>query len=340
MPRRINPDATHGNKILYVFADLFFTGRARSMTELANMLQCSKATVRRIINDISSSYNINIYEETRGQRVFFQIKRPNSPSLMPISIDEIAVMEMCRAFAGHLLGRSFFELAASGALKSYGLLPENQQGKPGGRDDFACIYPGTIDYTSCQDNLQKLIKAIVNKRVCKVTYQALSADEPSRLYITPFKIFSHKDTIYVHACRSTHKGKPRHDNRFHPLLAVHRFKEVEVLDATYAIPQSYDFESFFNSSFGVMKDDSFTVEAKFTGWAAKFVQERFWSPGQKLTNNPDGSLTVEFKASSEPEVMGWILGFGHEGELIKPIHLRKKLAKSLEKMRASYRAAS
>ncbi|MDI6798163.1 MAG: WYL domain-containing protein [Desulfatibacillaceae bacterium] len=339
MPRKMNPDATHGNKILYVFADLFFTGRARSMTELANMLQCSKPTVRRIIDDISSAYDINIHEETKGQRVFFQIQRPKRASLMPISIKEIAVMEMCQAFASHLLGSSLFEMAARGTLKSYGLLPENQQDEPSGRDGFACIYPGTIDYTPCQDNLQKLVEAIANKKVCKVTYQALSADKPSRLFITPFKIFSHKDTIYVHACRSNNNGKPRPDNFFHPLLAVHRFKEVEVLPATYSIPQTYDFESIFNSSFGVMKDDAFTVEAKFTGWAAKFVQERFWSPEQKLTKNADGSLSVTFTASSEPEVMGWILSFGHEGELVKPARLRKRLTKSLEKMTALYKGS-
>jgi hypothetical protein len=50
--------------------------------------------------------------------------------------------------------------------------------------------------------------------------------------------------------------------------------------APFEIPDSYDFEKAFNQTFGIMKDKTFTVEAEFTGWAAKYMWERVWSSDQ------------------------------------------------------------
>ena len=52
------------------------------------------------------------------------------------------------------------------------------------------------------------------------------------------------------------------------------------------------------------------VEAEFTGWAAKYVAERIWSPDQKITNIEKvgaNKIILEFAASSEPEVIAWLL---------------------------------
>ena len=41
----------------------------------------------------------------------------------------------------------------------------------------------------------------------------------------------------------------------------------------------------FKQNFGVIKEDAFEVEVEFTGWAAKYVSERIWSPDQKIVQN-------------------------------------------------------
>ena len=333
MPRGRESDSGYGVKLIRTFAELLFTGRSKSMTELADMLKCSKPTVRRIVDDISRSY-IPIQEEKIGKQLFFKIPKPRPSDIPPLSTNELAVMEMCQAFTRHLLGKKQFEEAARGLQKSQGLLTSGEAGTSG--REFGCFTLGSIDYTPHQEVLQHLIEAISKRLVCRVTYQALGVDKPRTYHVTPLKIFAHKDTVYVHARRSTPTGEALTDDDFYPLLAVHRFKKVQVLEATYEFPKDYNFEELFNQTFGVMKDKSFRVKVRFTGWAAKFVAERVWSADQKIKHNEDGSIVLEFTATSESEVLGWMLSFGAEATLLSSGRLLKKLMKELQCMLGAY----
>jgi len=106
------------------------------------------------------------------------------------------------------------------------------------------------------------------------------------------KIVSYKDTLYLHAQKAKEPWQKRHvEPEFDPILAIHRFKKVEKADREipFDVPKDYDFEKAFIQTFGIMKDKTFTVEAEFTGWAAKYVAERVWSPDQEMEWNGIGS---------------------------------------------------
>lgn len=77
------------------------------------------------------------------------------------------------------------------------------------------------------------------------------------LYIKPLKLFSHKDTVYLHARFAVTPGKPYQKPEFDPLLAIHRLKAVEITVKIFEFPEKYDFDSTFKHNFGVMKDDDF-----------------------------------------------------------------------------------
>ena len=124
---------------------------------------------------------------------------------------------------------------------------------------------------------------------------------------------------------------------FDPLLAVHRIRKVEMTDAVYEYPRDYNFEKVYNQNFGIIKDEAFKVEVEFTGWAAKYVSERIWSPDQKIKKVGKNKIIIEFTASSEPEVISWLLWFGEEARLIKPEHLVDEIIHSIDSMRNNYR---
>ncbi len=137
-------------------------------------------------------------------------------------------------------------------------------------------------------------------------------------YVKPLKLFSHKDTVYLNARLAKAPGKKYRDPDFDPLLAVHRIQKVELTPRSFDSPDDYDFEKVFNRNFGVIKKEEFDVELDFSGWAAAYVAERIWNPDQKITKKRDGSVRLKFGASSEPELISWILSFGDAVKLIKP----------------------
>jgi predicted DNA-binding transcriptional regulator YafY len=332
MPKKIDYDATHGEKLIKLFAELLFSGRSYSLTELSKMLKCSKQTVGCLVDAITQSYSVGVSEFFDGNRKYFQINKKLSKPLN-LTESEVAVLQMCKAFTEHLLGGQLFQEATQALGKSMAHLPFEQ--RVDGRH-FSTIIPGTIDYSSHHEIIQKLIRAMEEKRICKVTYKRIMAKRAKTFYIKPLKIFSHKDSLYLHAEMARAPGKKYKKPDFNPLLAIHRINKIEFDKRRYAFPKSYDFYEIFNKNFGVIKEEACNVEIEFTGYAAAYVTERIWSPDQKITKKRDGKVMVRFSASSEPELISWVLSFGGEAKVIKPKWVVEEIIQSIKNIKQLY----
>jgi predicted DNA-binding transcriptional regulator YafY len=240
---------------------------------------------------------------------------------------DMNILSMCQAFAKHLMGDRLFEEATQALLKSRALVPEGKGTSP---VHFGSFRPGSIDCTAHQETFQKLIKAMGEKRICKITYRAMWDGRAMSYYVKPLKIFSHKDTVYLHARKARSPGQKHGEADYDPLLAVHRIKEVEITDRRFEFPSDYNFEKLFNKEFGVIKEDAFRVTVEFKGWAAGFVSERTWSPDQKILKRRDGTIRLTFTTSSEPEFISWLLSFREEAKALRPKWLVDTVKQALE----------
>lgn len=334
MPDKQNVYRSYGEKLISLFARLLFSGESYSLTELSRMLECSKQTVLRLVENIHMAYGVELEELFQGNRKYFRIKKPaKGTPVLCLTEMEMNVLSMCRAFAEHLLGRKQFEEATQALLKTSALL--SQERKPSLKY-FASFRPGTIDYTPHHETMRTLIQAMEERRVCKLIYRATYGAKSKTFYIKPLKIFSHKDTVYLHARLARTPGKPYKEPDFDPLLAVHRINEVEMTDKLFEFPKDYDFEKVFNREFGVIKDKAFEVEVQFKGWAAKYVTERTWSPNQKIIEDGSGKIRLSFVTASEEELTAWLLSFGEEAILLKPRWLVKKVKEKIESLHKAY----
>ena len=334
MPEKRNLYRSYGEKLISLFARLLYSGESYSLTELARMLGCSKQSVIRLVDDIKRAYRVDIEETFEGKRKYYRLKKPSArvPTL-PLTDMEMNVLWMCRTFTKHLMGERLFEEATQALLKSKVLVPD---GEGEVAADFGSLKPGSIDYTAHQEIFHKLIRALGERRICKIHYQAIWDGKAKSYYIKPLKIFSHKDSVYLHGRLARAPGETYREPDFDPLLAVHRIKDVDITDRHFKYPSDYDFEELFNRDFGVIKDESFKVEVEFTGWAADFVSERVWSPDQKIIRKRDGSIRLIFTTSSEPEFISWVLGFKDEARVIKPKWLVKEVKESLDATIGNY----
>ena len=147
---------------------------------------------------------------------------------------------------------------------------------------------------------------------------------------------SYSDSIYLYAGLAMVPGKRYREPDFDPLLAVHRIQELQITERTFSIPDNYDFERDFNQTFGIFKEKAFNVDVRFRGWAAIYVAERTWSPNQKITHHRDGSLTLKFQASSEPELISWVLAFKDEARIVRPKWLVSSVGKIINNMYGLY----
>lgn len=334
MPKKRDSYSSYGQKLISLFAALLFSRQRHSLIELSRMLNCSKQTVLRLVDDIKMSYGVDIEESIENRKKYYRLKRKvGVDPTLNLTESEISVLQMCRAFTEHLLGRKLFEEATQALLKSQAHLPENHRVDS---RHFATFIPGSIDYTGHHQTIHRLINAMDEKKICKITYRRIMADRAKTFYIKPLKIFSHKDTIYLHARMAKAPGKVYREPDFDPLLAIHRIKHLEITERSFEFPKDYDFEKFFNQNFGVIKEEAFEVEVEFTGYSAEYVAERIWSPDQKLTRKKDGTVKLKFSASSEPELISWVLSFGDGSKVIKPDWLIQNIRESVFNLHKVY----
>ena len=223
--------------------------------------------------------------------------------------------------------------AAQAIEKSQVLLPENQKVSSG---HFASYHQGTIDYTDHQDTIKTLIRAMEEQNICKVSYKAIFVKRAKIFYIKPLKLFSHKDALYLSARMARYPGTLYKEPDFDPLLAVHRIKKVQITERKFKFPSDYHFEKVFDKNFGIIKEDSFDVEVEFDGHAAVYVSERIWSPDQKMTTKKNEKIRLKFCASSEPELISWVLSFGDEAKVVKPDWLVDEIELSLKRALKNY----
>jgi len=73
-----------------------------------------------------------------------------------------------------------------------------------------------------------------------------------------------------------------------------------------------------------------------TGWAARYVAERVWSPGQQIAKKGKDKIRLSFNASSEPEVTRWLLSFGDEAKLFEPDWLVKNVSSMVGRITKTY----
>ncbi len=335
MPAKRDPYKSYGEKLIGLFVRLLFSGESHSLTELAKMLECSKQTVLRLIDNIRKSYGIDIEEIKKGNKNFYRIKKA-AASLrnIPLTEAEYQSLQMCKSFTQHLVGKKLYEEATQAIYKSKVALTDGRQI---GECHFAAFRPGTIDYTPQHKIIHTLIDAMEKQKVCKLTYKGIDAARPKTYHIKPLKLFSHHDAMYLHAQKAKEPGKPYYAPDYDPLLAVHRMRSVEMTDISYQ-PDKFDFEKTFNRHFGIIKDEAFDVEVVFTDWACAYVSEREWSPDQKIVKKGKNKIMLKFTASSEPELISWILSFGEDATLIKPTRIVKELKSKIAKLTDCYNA--
>jgi len=330
MPKKIDPDKNHAQKVIELFFKLFFSPYEYSLTELSRQMECSKQTVGRIVDQINSSTTgIKIEDFIRDNKRFFRIKKEPFPAAsMNLSQFQYGVLQMCCSFTKHLIGKEIFNQAINGLEKSQVLIKNRETISP---KHFGAFMPGTIDYSGHQQNIQDLLTAMESSLVCKITYKSLSGQPPKTFHIKPLKLFAKDDTIYLHAKLAKSPGKIFKSPKFDPLLVIHRIKTLEITEIHFEFPGNFDFEKAYNQTFGVMKEAVFQTTIKFSGYAAKYVQERIWSQDQIIKEKNDDAIELTFSAASPVETLSWVMSFGHEAKVLEPDWFVEEVKNEIQK---------
>ncbi|MDL2279119.1 WYL domain-containing transcriptional regulator [Desulfovibrio sp. OttesenSCG-928-G11] len=336
MGKKWNKDSGPGEKLLRLFSLLLFAHQRYSLTALAEILECSKQTVLRLIDQLEAAGWAKVKRQDVGRRAIFWIERPGALPKVSLSPEGIRELMLCRAFLEHMLPRTLDSKADTALRQSFAYIPEADSlsaavtGKIGG-----ALSKGRIDYSLVRGELETLIQAASNKTVCEVAYTSATSGEARTFDFAPMRILAHGESLYVAGWEVKPKGTPLpvHDDA--TTLLAHRIKQVRLTRRIWdKLPEPAD-----TGNFGIMRGEPFSVSIKITTpEATTYVAERIWSEDQKIVGHEDGSLTLTMTTQSAPETVAWVLSLGSAAEVLAPQWLREEIAGEVAVLHVRYAA--
>jgi predicted DNA-binding transcriptional regulator YafY len=190
---------------------------------------------------------------------------------------------------------------------------------------------GEAALTERQALLDDVIEAVLHHRVVAVRYTHFTGAS-EQLRLEPLSIVVHDHQLYVVA-RGPHRA-------LHPYRFA-RLEWVEVLDEVFPYPRrdAYDPEQVFRDSFGVFLDLPVrSVEIRLDKRWEVYARTHRWHDSQVVVAGPD-YVTVKLRVRACPELEAWILGFGEEAHVLRPVGLRRRMAAHARGLARRYRRA-
>lgn len=148
--------------------------------------------------------------------------------------------------------------------------------------------------------LNTLRQAILSCHHIKMSYLTKYTGKVHEYKLVPYGFLYGQRDHYLVA-----KHSDGYDNGKAHNFSLQQIKSVEILPAIFDSSE-FDLNAYVLESFGAFHEEPFEVEWLFSANVADEAKNFIFHPQQKLTRNPDGTLTVKFKAGGHRE-MDWFL---------------------------------
>lgn len=122
------------------------------------------------------------------------------------------------------------------------------------------------------------------------------------------------------------------------LFALAGFERIAMTANIFERPPDFDLSAWMQRSFGVWQEEIYDVVWRFTPEAAADARLYLFHPTQVMTDEPDGSLTVSFRAGGLREMCWHLFRWSSQAEIISPPELRETMIVEMEKARHRYRS--
>lgn len=310
---------------------LLETRHGMTLDELAEECDVDKRTIHRDLNAIEQAGYALTTEWVHDRKTYGFLTRSRNIPPITFSLNQLMSLYLLRSLGGHLAGTPFQTEIEELFRTITSVLPERYAAHLERIARVSLpILRGVRDYSSASQHLEGLQRALLHQFRVRLNYAKKGGGAGEQYDIDPYTLVFHKGGIYLLGYA--------HNRKALRLFALERVRGIEVTRQRFEIPADYEPEKHFSSAFGLVSDAAMKVRVRFSRDIAPAIRERVWMPGQKLQEESDGRLTVEFEASGEMELVSWILSYGIHAEVLEPPELRREVKNHVRGMRDYYRS--
>jgi predicted DNA-binding transcriptional regulator YafY len=293
-----------------------------ALDDLASELGCVRRTVYRDLDALMFA-GFPVVSEKRSGRVYYRFLESFRLGDVPFTPDEILALAFSEDLLRTLEGTVFHDSIRSALSKiRSGLGPElgDYLARLGG---WFRVLPGPHkNYARFRDVIRDLNDAVVRRTTVRMRYRTGRTGSVATRRLDPYRVWYRSGGLYVVGL--DHKsGEVR-------TFAIDRIRHLETTGARFEVPETFDFDDYIGSSFGVIAEPATRVRIRFDRRWSSYVEERTWHPSQTLEHRRDGKLDLTMDVGGTPELRTWVLSFGSGAEVLEPESLREEVIRELE----------
>lgn len=293
------------------------TSEGLSLEDIEQKYNVSRRTAERMRNALMT-YFPQMEEVATGERTKrWRITQRSLNSFISFSAEELAVFKTAIDKLKQSNMKEKADTLAHIELKLRNLLKPEQKNKIEVDADELMKSEGLVLHPGPRIELNKEIlntlrQAILSCHHIKMKYQAKNTGRFHTYKIIPYGFLYGQRDHYLVA-----KHSDGYDNGKAHNFSLQQIKSVTILPDIFDSSE-FDLNEYAMESFGAFHEEPFDVEWLFSADVAEEAKNFIFHPKQKLIKNPDGTLTVKFKAGGRREMDWHLYTWGDKVKVIKP----------------------
>lgn len=305
-----------------------------STREIADHLQCSRATVMRLLNDLRGMTRDPIpYDRDAGGFHYLDQDRRKSaiPSLW-FSPAELSALLVIR----HQLRQMQPGFLAEALATLDERLVELLRYEGGAADELirrirllslSRRTAGPVTF------FPQCAEAVLARRRLFIRYRSRTSDETTDREVSPLRLVAYRDNWYLDAWCHARQGLRR--------FAVDRLGFARVLEQTAEDQPEAVVDEHFAAGYGIFSGPASAVAVlRFRARAARWVADELWHRDQESHFLANGDYELRVPYGNPTELLMEVLRHGSDVEVLAPAALREAIAARLAEALKSYRDPS
>lgn len=178
-------------------------------------------------------------------------------------------------------------------------------------------------------HFELLVSALVERRRLRIRYRNRDKDEVTERELSPQHLVHYRENWFLDAwCHL------RNDLRSFSADAI---EQLVIVDTPAHQVPSDDLMAHFTAGYGIYAGPANQrAKLRFSPRQARYVSLETWHSKQTFSWAPDGSYILEVPYSNDRELVGDLLRYGADVEVLEPPELRAHVAEALRAAAAAY----
>jgi predicted DNA-binding transcriptional regulator YafY len=325
------PEITKAQRLMELKAR-FEEGAAFTIDKIVSEYGVTRRTANRDLNDLASFHVELVAQVGPDGRKLWQAASRSRKFSVSYSLTELMALFLGRRFfdflAGTLLEENF-DRVLSRVESQLGRAKDREKARKLGQKLYL-VHEGPKKLPRRgREILDDCLDGLLKEEKLAVHYKS-SAGRESDYTLCPYTLVAFKRGLYLIAAVDEWEGRI---GRF----ALERIQKAKWKSGEgFEYPAKFDPGKFLDSALFLETGTPEQVEILFTPGTRPFVEFRKYHRTQRLEVLADGRVRLTMKVPIGDETKYWVLSFGSNAEVVKPVELREMVAQELRKAAGVY----